>query len=362
MHFVSADPDDRATIRNVEIYSYPTPIGSELLQENYTPASRQDGYQNWVGAIIGVARDGIFVDPPDDLDAVAAFLDPCRDFLFRSIDFRGDPLLTTDQYTVEGEGHPFDPIRNPTYHVGVKDVVYEDCTFADYNHSDQNGDYPTVVALTFHGGMIYATGGVEGFVIRDCTFDPRTTAGGNGIWPCAVYLDGPMNCVMVNNDFATSGYAMGGIFTLTNWDVRNDWDLSGSNMDFREFRQPKYIAVVGNQLPVAKMVWSGRNIRRSLIAENTWTYSGLRHCFVEWEVEGEYATDLTIRDNQCIGGNVGDSTLAGFVDCRYSSSQASNLIVTDNSITGGVATNGWVTWAYAGDGSPSNVTISGNTP
>lgn len=362
MHFVSDDPNNRATIRNVEIYSYPLPVGLELDQANYTPTSRQNGYQSWVGAIIGTARDGNFTVPPDDLDAVAAFLNPCRDFIFRDIDFRGDPALTTDQYTVPGQGHPFDPIRNPTYHVGVKDVLYEGCTFAGYNHSDQQGAWPGTTALTFHAGMFYATGGVEGFVIRNCTVDPRSTTGGTNRWPCAVYFDGPMGCVLYDNDFSAGGYAMAGFFTLTNWDVRNDWNKNGDGMEFREFRQPKYVAIVKNKLPVARMAWSGRNMRNALLAENTWNYSGLRHCCVEWECEGTYATNLTIRDNTFNGGQIGDTSGTGFVEVKYSSASASNLTITNNTLTGGYKVkNAWVT-AVAGNGLPSNITIAGNSP
>lgn len=355
IHIVSDDPLNRATIRGFEAYAH-----SRAFYYLWT-----DG---WMAAIIGTLRNGVFDKPTNDLTAVAAYLDPPRDHILRSLDITGDPEGWTDQcdYTrpelpTEGPHHDR-PTNNPIYLQGTRDFLMEDCIVSGFNHSDNDCAFPGTVPLTFHAGMIYSSGGTENIIARNNIIDSTPVGAGVIGWPYGVYFDGPQSCVLYNNTFP-GGFAQGNVLTLTNWDVLNDWNTNGIE-DFREFRQPRFMVVVGNTFTGSRLMWSSRNTRKALFAENTWNFTGLRHCFAEMEVEIAATTGNVIRDNDCVGDDVGDSSGSGFVHLKLAGSNLTDdLTITGNTVSGAVP-NGYLTAEEDSGGLPpaENYTISGNTP
>jgi hypothetical protein len=283
LHFVAADPMDRPTMNAAYIHA-------SVLNADY---------ESFVDAVVN----------DDDADAIALYLDPPRDFLFRDIDF----------VPVTGELAGLDAFAECFNFACIADVCIEGCTFGGYRWVDNTGGAVGPIKSGAHGGYVTGTAGVHNVVVRNCEATPVTYAGQSfRAWAVFAYFDGAAGCVIADNTInGSTGFNGGFALFLTNDDfapsTATAYDgVAGYDEISGEIPHARYNAVFRNTGgPSAFRVdYGGRNL---LMAENAANVGANVAKVVSLDARdpshsvgltGYLQYDSVIRDNAYTGGNV----------------------------------------------------------
>ena len=367
MHFVSSDSANRSVLRWHTITSHPA-VGPDPATpwQLFVPPGVTDKYiyNNLVAKVINATRDGTISVPAQDPTVIYRFLNQPRDYIFRDIDFIGDPAHPS--YSVSHQHAEYQPVEL----LSVRDILYEGCTWSAFNLADKDGNWPGDTTATGmmgpHPALHTAHGGVDGLVIRNCTINAaRSGASGDNRWYAPIYFDGCFNSAVVN--CTLSGYRNYVFLTLTNNDFRMDWNHDGiyelTGAGIYEQRYTQYVALSGNTATTntGECFWSNRGARHVIVENNTFSPSGPQKQFAEMACD-TITSDVWITNNTIATASAVGTSGRGVVHVLSGSAQSSEYHIVNNHITGGgTAPNGWLTEATPGT-SFTNTIISGNTP
>lgn len=321
IHIIAADPLDRPTMNALYIRGRPAGI---------------DSYTEFVDAVVND------LDP----DAIAAYIDPPRDFLVQNIDFE----------PVEGELAGLDDTAECINLTAVANVCIEGCTFGAYRWVDNTGGAVGPIKSGAHGGYVSGTGGIHNVVIRNCEATPVTYEGqAFRAWSVFVYFDGAAGCAIVDNEIiGTTGFNVDFCLFLTNDDFApigsDDYDgVVGFDEINGEIPHARYNAVYRNLCgPSAFRVdYGGRNLMH---AENSGSFGGTIARVVVIDARepshspglvGYAQLNSVVRDNSYTGGGVN----AKFVDHNFDSGEfAGGSTVGLSTITGNTITGSCAAW------------------
>lgn len=274
IHFVSATAvgAGRAILRRVYIWG-----NRHILWYNGTRYGTPPGYPGMVEADASVLprNDPVWGSGGNNFieEAIYAWENPKRDFLFRDIDFVSDTIAALYAiYHVAGNaqtvptplpaGHPVWSRNHwapgaPIWTRNTRDGMVERCTFSGYQQyldEDATGDIiPDVEATTtgipaqFHNGLVGGNGGITNWCVRECTLTPAADSRG---WPAGVFFDGARGCIVEDNTFASNGgtqkWQQESILGLTNDDYTADMDRDGRFSVEHDNRSARYWVVANN--------------------------------------------------------------------------------------------------------------------
>lgn len=303
---------------------------------------------------------------------LAAYLDPPRDFLFRDIDFRPASGAITTWETGSGNaagmvGNQFWPGNNLACWLNcVADVCFERCDWSGWKMADSSDNNTGPIANGAHNGHITAGSGVRNIVIRDCTMTGSLYGSGLKAWPYAVYLDGPMGCALVGNDF-TGPFNSGTVLLLTNDDYAptsaTAYDGIAGYNPVTEMPSARYNAIEDND----HFIYLNCVGRNTLVANNRSVANGTAFYNIEFPARKQSHSPGLIYDFR--GNVVRDNVLVGRSTVAYvrfnMGTQGPDPLVGEATITGNQVSGVeplWYTFDTSTGGSLSTpMVVTGNT-